>query len=89
MKKYNVLLWSGAGYELHGVEVEASHEEHALEMAVAKIEEQGLKGLFFDECEDLEQMEEQGLVLYVDAMTEGANAPHWVDAQNLRIEEIN
>lgn len=88
MLEYNVMLWSGAGYTLHVETVEAYHEEHALEVAVARIEKKGLEGLFFDECEELEQMEEQGLVLYVDATTEGASAPHWIDAQNLRIEEI-
>lgn len=89
MKKYNIQLWNGAGYWLHTESVEASHEEEALEKTVAKLEKEKKDYLFFDDVEDLEKMEEEGLVLYVDATTEGATSPHWIDATNLRIEEVN
>lgn len=89
MKKYDVKLWNGVGYWLHTESVEASHEEEALEKTVAKIEKEEKDWLFFDDFEDLEKMEEEGLVLYVDATIEGASKPHWIDATNLRIEVVN
>lgn len=89
MKKYKVMLWNGAGYWLHTETVEANYEEEALEKAVAKIEKEKKDYLFFDDVEDLEKMEEEGLVLYVDATMEGATSPHWIDITNLRIEEVN
>lgn len=89
MAKYNVHLWCGAGYQLTSFNgIEAEHAEQALEIAVTQAEEKGLKGLFWDECEDLAELEEQGLVLYVDATLEGAKEPHYVDLTNLRIEEL-
>lgn len=87
MKKYDVYLWSGAGYTLDRIQVEADHEEQALEMAVVEAEEKK-PYLFFDECEEVEEMEKQGLVLYIDATQYGACEPHYIDAQNLRIEEV-
>lgn len=88
MTYYNVFLWSGAGYTLDKIEVMADCEEQALDLAVVQIEKQGKTGLFFDDCEEIEKMEEQGLVLYIDATMEGASAPHYIDAQNLRIEAV-
>ena len=84
---YNVYMWSGGGYQLDKIEVDADHESQALERAIVKAE-QGRQYLFFDDCDDLEQMEESGLVLYVDATMEGAERPHYIDAQNLRIEAV-
>lgn len=83
--KFDVYMWCGAGYSLERIPVEAEDEEQALELAVVIAEEQK-PWLFFDECEDVEEMEEQGLVLYVDATMLGACQPHYIDAQNLRIE---
>ena len=88
MRKYRVGLWCGAGYELHIEEVEACHPQHALEVAVAQIEEKGLSGLFWDEVEDREEMEQMGELIYVDATMDGAKEPHYVDGTNLRIEEV-
>lgn len=87
MKKYDVYLWSGAGYTLDRFTVEATHAEEALELAVVEAEKTS-PYLFFDECEEVEEMEEQGLVIYMDATLNGATSPHYIDAQNLRIEEV-
>lgn len=86
MTEYNVYLWSGIGYTLDKFTTEASHEEEALEQVVAMLDLSGHNHLFFDDCEDVEEMEEQGLVLYIDATMCGAKKPHYIDAQNLRIE---
>lgn len=86
---YTVYLWPFAGYETYPVHVEANDEQHALEKAVAKLEEEGKLG-FFADAEDAEGHDD--LYVYVDATMEGANEPHYVDAQNLRIvkdENIN
>lgn len=88
MRKYKVGLWCGAGYELHIEEVEACNPQHALEVAVAQIEEKGLSGLFWDEVEDRDEMEQNGEIIYVDATMDGAKEPHYVDGTNLRIEEV-
>lgn len=90
MFKYNVYLWSGAGYSLDKIEVNSDFNFDygtILEMAVAKAEKEGKDYLFFEGCEDIEEMEEQGLVIYVDATEYGAGV-HYVDAQNLRIEQV-
>lgn len=84
-ESYKVYFWPFAGYELHPVEVEAYGEEQALEKAVAKLEEDGLVGFFADDVEDVENHPD--LYLYVDATMEGANEPHYIDAQNLKIEK--
>lgn len=86
MNEYNIYLWSGAGYTLDKFTTEADHEEEALEQVVAMLDLAGRNYLFFDDCEDLEEMERQGLVLYIDATMKGAKKPHYIDAQNLRIE---
>lgn len=88
MRKYKVGLWCGAGYELHIEEVEAEHPQHALEVAVVQIEEKGLFGLFWDEVEMRDEMEQMGELIYVDATMDGAKEPHYVDGTNLRIEEV-
>lgn len=88
MKKYEVGLWCGSGYQLTTFEVDADCEESALEKAIVQAENESLFGLFFDEYDDLEKLEELGEVLYVDATMEGASQPHYVDATNLRIIEV-
>lgn len=88
MSRFEVGLWSGAGYQLSIYEVDADCEEEALEKAVVQVENEGSIGLFWDEVEDLEKFEELGEVLYVDATMEGAMYPHYVDATNLRIRRI-
>ena len=85
--KYNVYLWCGSGYQTDVITVEADCEEQAVERAVVEAE-MNRPYLFFDDCENLEQMEEQGEVLYIDATMEGAQQPHYIDATNLRIEEV-
>lgn len=85
-KSYTVYLWPFAGYQTYPVKVEASHEEEALEKAVAKLEEEGKTAFFADDVEDAE--EHQDLYIYVDSTPYGGGC-HYVDAQNLRIEEDN
>lgn len=65
-------------------EVEAYHEEEALEKAVAKAEEEGKLAVFADDVEDAENHPD--LYMYVDATPYGGGT-HYVDAQNLRIEK--
>lgn len=84
---YNVYIWSGVGYQLDKIQVDADWAEQALERAIVEAE-RGRQYLFFDDCNDLEQMERAGLVLYVDATMEGAERPHYIDAQNLKIEAV-
>lgn len=89
MHKYNVYLWSGAGYELTPfLGIEAYSEQEAVEIAVAKAEENGWEGLFWDDCEDLSVKYEFGEVLYIDATMHGASKPHYIDCTELRVEEI-
>lgn len=83
--KFVVYLWPFAGYQMIPFEVEANHEEEALEKAVAKAEEEGNYSVFADDVEDAENHPD--LYMYVDATMEGASQPHYVDAQNLRIEK--
>jgi hypothetical protein len=85
-EQYKVYFWPFSGYDLHPIEVEAYNEEEALEKAVAKLEEEGLVGFFADDVEDVENHPD--LYLYVDATMEGASEPHYIDAQNLRIEKV-
>ena len=83
-EKFVVYLWPFAGYQMYPFEVEASHEEEALEKAVAKAEEEGNYGVFADDVEDAENHPD--LYMYVDATPYGGGT-HYVDAQNLRIEK--
>ena len=83
-EKFVVYLWPFAGYQMYPFEVEASHEEEALEKAVAKAEEEGNYSVFADDVEDAENHPD--LYMYVDATPYGGGT-HYVDAQNLRIEK--
>ena len=83
-EKFVVYLWPFAGYQMYPFEVEASHEQEALEKAVAKAEEEGNYGVFADDVEDAENHPD--LYMYVDATPYGGGT-HYVDAQNLRIEK--
>ena len=85
--KYNVYLWSGAGYQMDVITVEADCEEEALELAVVEAEK-SKSYLFFDDVDNLDEMIDNGLLAYVDATMEGAEQPHYVDATNLRIEKV-
>ena len=78
-----VYFWPFAGYQTYPVKVEAYSEEEALEKAVAELEKEGKVAFFADDVEDAE--EHPDLYMYVDATTEGASQPHYIDAQNLRI----
>lgn len=83
-EKFVVYLWPFAGYQMIPFEVEAYHEEEALEKAVAKAEEEGKLAVFADDVEDAENHPD--LYMYVDATPYGGGT-HYVDAQNLRIEK--
>lgn len=85
--EYIVYMWPFAGYQTYPFKVEASHEQEAVEKAVARADEQGDVQFFADDVEDAEQHPD--LYLYVDATMEGASQPHYIDAQNLRIEKAN
>lgn len=83
-ENFVVYLWPFTGYQMIPFEVEAYHEEEALEKAVAKAEEEGKLAVFADDVEDAE--DHPDLYMYVDATPYGGGT-HYVDAQNLRIEK--
>ena len=94
MEKYEVRLWQGSGYILDQFFVEADSEEEALERAVVLAEKAGMNRLFLDEWvenatdDEIEEAENDGSLVYVDATMEGANYPHYIYGENLAIIEL-
>lgn len=87
MKVYNVYLWSG-GYALDEFRTIADSEEEALDIIIAEVVNNGLKGYFYEVDEvDEEELEASGGLLYIDATMEGADRPVYIDAYNTRVEE--
>lgn len=95
MKAYKVCLWSGCGYALSVFEVEATTEEHALDLVVTDIVNSGLSEFFLTDEEmqeaiaagdvyDLGDGEIEGW-LYWDATLEGADHPAWIRSENMKI----
>lgn len=87
-RNYEVGIWPGYGYYLETVQVTAFSEEQALEMAVAYFEKKGHYGIFFDDLFNEPDWEDNPDIIYVDATMEGANEPHLISAENLRIIEL-
>lgn len=93
---YEVGLWWGSGYMLDMYKAYAFDEEEALNYVVAHIEKTHPKWLEgSDECAhdmmkeyDEESPEFQETFMYVDATGEGADKPHFIWAENLRIRQI-
>lgn len=96
-KLFEVGLWWGSGYLLDMYKAYAFCEEEALNYVVAYIEKTHPKRLeSSDECAndmmkeyDEESPEFQELFMYVDATAEGADKPHFIWAENLRIKECS
>lgn len=101
--KYRVYLWNGKGYILTPFDVYANNEEEALEIVVAYIDKEGDKyNLFADEEEQSYVDEEyngnreeaeydpmyQESFFYVDGTMEGAEQPHYIRCENLKIERL-
>ena len=93
---YEIGLWWGSGYVLDMYKAYAFDEEEALNYVVAHIEKTHPKWLEgSDECaHDMmkeygeESPEFQETFMYVDATGEGADKPHYIWAENLRIRQI-
>ena len=96
-KLYEIGLWWGSGYTLDMYRAYAFSEEEALNYVVAYIEKTHPKWLeSSDECAhemmkeyDEESPEFQETFMYVDATSEGADEPHYIWSENLRIKELN
>ena len=94
---YEIGLWWGSGYTLDMYRAYAFSEEEALNYVVAYIEKTHPKWLeSSDECAhdmmkeyDEESPEFQETFMYVDATSEGADEPHYIWSENLRIKELN
>lgn len=94
---YEIGLWWGSGYTLDMYRAYAFSEEEALNYVVAYIEKTHPKWLeSSDECAhdmmkeyDEESPEFQETFMYVDATSEGADEPHYIWSENLRIRELN
>lgn len=94
MNEYNVMLWPGAGYWLNQFKCEASHEEEALEIIVARLIQDGLSAYYLttEEYEELFQDEltenpefESDQYMYIDATMEGAPYPVYLLSENIGI----
>lgn len=88
-KMYSVFVWCGSGYFLSRYDVNATCEEHALEIATVQIINEGAKGLYFTEDEateicDCDPFEDESLI-YVDATMDGAPYPVYLRSENLKI----
>ena len=94
---YEIGLWWGSGYTLDMYRAYAFSGEEALNYVVAYIEKTHPKWLeSSDECAhemmkeyDEESPEFQETFMYVDATSEGADEPHYIWSENLRIKELN
>ena len=94
---YEIGLWWGSGYVLDMYKAYAFDGEEALNYVVAYIEKTHPKWLEgSDECaHDMmkeygeESPEFQETFMYVDATGEGADKPHFIWAENLRIRQID
>lgn len=92
---YNVDF--GIGCCVHTERVAADCAEEALERATASIMAKGLSALYldYDEAEELakrdecsiEDLEDMGVLLYVDATMEGAPYPVYLDSAYLAIHK--
>lgn len=92
-KCFSVRIWTGKGYYLPAYKVYANNEEEALEICVAWLEKNEpdmLKDDWYQE--ELEDGEDEEILdsryVYVDATMEGASEPHYILADNLRIDEL-
>lgn len=103
-ERYKVAIWCGSGYLLYHFLCYALSEEHALEQVVAYIEQHPewhflLQDSTYDDAmrwnineegmtED-ESAEDLGeTFMLVDATMEGAQQPHYIYIDNLRIENV-
>lgn len=93
-KLYAVRIWSGSGYFLPAYKAWASSEEEALEYTVAWLERNDPGMLQDDYVEslansgDYTEDELDGMFLYVDATMIGAERPHYIFIENLRVQEF-
>lgn len=101
--RYRISLWPGSGYGLVPFDVFANHEQEALDIVTAYIEQnERYHQLFADDAEQAyidaefngdreaaaEDAEYNESFYYVDATMEGANEPHYLWAENLKIRQL-
>ena len=101
-ERYKVALWCGSGYLLSHFLCYADNIEDALEQVIVYLERED-SGLLQDKCYDENmryEMEENGLsqeeaeyflnesFLLVDATMSGAERPHYIFSENLRIQTV-
>lgn len=101
--RYRLFLWPGSGYGLFPFDVYANHEEEALEIVTAYIDQNDeYHYLLADDAEqrfvdeefngDREEAENdnsyQETFFYVDATMEGADEPHYLWRQELKIKRL-
>lgn len=87
---YIVKIWCGMGYSLSTYKVYANHEQEALDICVAWLEDNDpsmLQDEIYQRCiEDGDSEDELDTIfMYVDATMEGASEPHYIYAENLKI----
>ena len=74
--------------------INADDKEKALDIVVAYLDNHHDYSLFVDidiegwSDEEIEEMEDYGKLMYVDATMYGAKEPHYIWAKNVKIEEI-
>jgi predicted small metal-binding protein len=91
---FKVSLWPGYGYFLCEFTVKADDMEEALEKVVAYLDKTHDSALFADrdlkslDDEEIEDMEDDGQIMDVDATEFGAYSTHYIWTENLKFEEI-
>ena len=91
---FEVGIWQGSGYLVDLFIAYADSEEEALEYVVAYIEQNNMQRLLADNLAEglLSEGEDEELldmyVMYVDATMVGADCPHYIRRENLRIRRV-
>lgn len=91
---FEVGIWQGSGYLVDLFVAFADSEEEALEYVVAYIEQNNIQRLFADNFAEglLSEGEDEELldmyVMYVDATMVGADRPHYILTENLRVRKL-
>lgn len=96
MSKFIIYLWSGSGYGLDAFEVEATSEEHALDLVVTQIVNEGKTNYFEEEGSDyITELKNESYNdpegdpegwMYWDATMEGASRPVYLHTENMKIK---
>lgn len=97
MKKFNVMLWPGAGYFLNTFNIDAKDEYQALDIVVSELISKKLTeyymteeeySVFFRDELKVNPEFESDQYCYIDATLEGAEYPVYLLVENMRIELV-